>query len=90
MPLNATPRAHSCGGVIYRRIAVQVKTDTYHGLRAFPAVQPAKPGGHVLLNQAGSTACRIVHNPHFDCDDHLPPFGESYWLSLVGRALPLE
>jgi metal-dependent amidase/aminoacylase/carboxypeptidase family protein len=50
----------------------------------FSYMLEARPGAFVFL---GNGATAGLHNPGYDFDDAAIPFGASYWVRLVERAL---
>jgi len=47
-----------------------------------------RPGAFIFLgNGQGEGSCD-VHNPHYDFNDEIIPFGASYFAYLVERNLP--
>jgi hippurate hydrolase len=56
------------------------------GAEDFSFMLNARPGAYILLGN-GDTAG--VHHPAYDFNDDAIPFGASYWVTLVERALPL-
>ncbi len=46
-----------------------------------------KPGCYVWLGNGPGTGGCSLHNPHYDFNDDVLPFGISYWVSLVENAL---
>jgi amidohydrolase len=55
----------------------------------FAFMLEAKPGCYIWAgNGEGEYGCS-VHNPHYDFNDALIPFGAAYWIRLVERALPV-
>lgn len=46
-----------------------------------------KPGCYVWLGNGPGTGGCSLHNPHYDFNDDILPFGISYWVSLVENAL---
>jgi hippurate hydrolase len=54
----------------------------------FAFMLEAKPGCYIWAgNGAGEGGCAI-HNPHYDFNDRLIPFGAAYWVRLAQTALP--
>ena len=45
------------------------------------------PGCYVLAGNGDGTGSCSVHNPHYDFNDQLIPFGAAYWVALVETAL---
>ena len=46
-----------------------------------------KPGCYVWLGNGPGTGGCSLHNPHYDFNDDVLPYGISYWVSLVENAL---
>lgn len=46
-----------------------------------------KPGCYVWLGNGPGTGGCSLHNPHYDFNDDILPFGISYWVRLVENAL---
>ena len=58
------------------------------GAEDFAYMLQAKPGCYVWLgNGPGGGGCTL-HNPHYDFNDDIVPWGISYWVKLVESALP--
>jgi hippurate hydrolase len=59
------------------------------GAEDFAYMLQVKPGCYVWLgNGPGSGGCTL-HNPHYDFNDDIVPWGISYWVKLVESALPV-
>jgi len=59
------------------------------GAEDFAYMLQAKPGCYVWLgNGPGAGGCTL-HNPHYDFNDDILPWGISYWATLVESALPV-
>jgi hippurate hydrolase len=56
------------------------------GAEDFSFMLNARPGAYILIGN-GETAG--VHHPAYDFNDEAIPFGCSYWVRLVERAMPL-
>lgn len=68
--------------------ADQVRSDLplWPGAEDFAYLAEKVPSAFLVLGNGGSAA---LHHPNYDFADAATPFGASYWVRLVERALPL-
>lgn len=52
----------------------------------FAYMLEARPGAYIFIGNGPSAG---LHHPQYNFDDEAIPFGSSYWVRLVERALPL-
>ncbi|MBU9268518.1 M20 aminoacylase family protein [Burkholderia gladioli] len=63
------------------------QTDPLMGSEDFAYMLQQRPGSFVRLgNGVGEDGC-MVHNPHYDFNDHNLPIGAAFWTRLVERYL---
>jgi hippurate hydrolase len=55
----------------------------------FAFMLQAKPGAYVFLGQGGAQGGCFLHNPTYDFNDDVIPFGAGYLAALAEEALPL-
>ncbi|MFZ4535834.1 M20 aminoacylase family protein [Propionivibrio sp.] len=60
------------------------------GAEDFSYMLQVKPGCYVWLGNGPGTGGCSLHNPHYDFNDDILPFGISYWVSLVEGALQAD
>ena len=60
------------------------------GAEDFAYMLQAKPGCYVWLGNGPGTGGCTLHNPHYDFNDDIVPWGISYWVKLVESALPVN
>jgi hippurate hydrolase len=89
--VNSAAEAELCQRVL-RELVGEAKVDTdpqpLMASEDFAFMLEAKPGCYVWAgNGVGEGGCAI-HNPHYDFNDQLIPFGAAYWARLVEAALP--
>lgn len=88
--VNSRAEAELCLGVL-RELAGDDKIDAdplpLMASEDFACMLEAKPGCYVWAgNGVGQGGC-AVHNPGYDFNDQLIPFGAAYWVRLVETAL---
>ncbi len=59
------------------------------GAEDFAYMLQAKPGCYVWLGNGPGVGGCTLHNPHYDFNDAIVPWGISYWVKLVESALPV-
>lgn len=57
------------------------------GAEDFAFMLQEKPGCYVWLGNGPGTGGCTLHNPHYDFNDDILPFGIAYWVRLVENAL---
>ncbi len=57
------------------------------GAEDFAFMLQEKPGCYVWLGNGPGTGGCTLHNPHYDFNDDILPFGIGYWVRLVENAL---
>jgi hippurate hydrolase len=66
---------------------VVAQTDILMGSEDFAFMLQERPGTFLRIgNGVGEDGC-MVHNPHYDFNDHNLPIGAAYWTRLVERYL---
>ena len=56
----------------------------------FSYMLQAKPGAYVFLGQGGQQGGCFLHNPGYDFNDEVIPFGAGYLAALAEESLPLK
>ena len=56
----------------------------------FSYMLQAKPGAYVFLGQGGQQGGCFLHNPGYDFNDEVIPFGAGYLAALVEESLPIK
>ena len=57
------------------------------GAEDFAYMLQKTPGCYVWLGNGSASGGRSLHNPHYDFNDEVLPFGMAYWVRLVETAL---
>lgn len=57
------------------------------GAEDFAFMLQQKPGAYVWLGAGPAEKGRLLHNPHYDFNDEILPWGASFWASLVQRLM---
>ncbi|NMG31080.1 M20 aminoacylase family protein [Aromatoleum evansii] len=88
--INTSDEAALCAAVAGSLPGASVLTDLPPSMGAedFAFYLRHKPGCYVWIgNGPGEGGCTL-HNPHYDFNDAIIPFGVAYWVELVRRLLP--
>ncbi|MBD5805287.1 putative hydrolase YxeP [Azoarcus sp. Aa7] len=88
--INTADEAELCAAVAGSLPGARVLTDLPPSMGAedFAFYLRHKPGCYVWIgNGPGEGGCTL-HNPHYDFNDVIIPFGVAYWVELVRRLLP--
>ncbi|MCK9985061.1 MAG: hypothetical protein AzoDbin1_01533 [Azoarcus sp.] len=88
--INTADEAALCAAVAGSLPGARVLTDLPPSMGAedFAFYLRHKPGCYVWIgNGPGEGGCTL-HNPHYDFNDAIIPFGVAYWVELVRRLLP--
>jgi hippurate hydrolase len=89
--INSTAEAELCVRVLRDLVGedrVDADPQPLMASEDFAFMLEAKPGCYIWAgNGAGDGGCSI-HNPRYDFNDDLIPFGAAYWVRLVETALP--
>ena len=96
-PLSADGEHRSRSGALLPGAEALLGTDKVRknelpsmGAEDFAYMLQEKPGCYVWLgNGPGAGGCTL-HNPHYDFNNELIPYGISYWVRLVETALKRE
>jgi hippurate hydrolase len=56
----------------------------------FSYLLQARPGAYVFLGQGGAEGGCLLHNPDYDFNDEVIPFGAAYLAALAEASLPLR
>jgi hippurate hydrolase len=75
---------------VAREIAGSANVDPDHppmmGAEDFSYMLNERPGCYILVGNGDTAAC---HHPAYDFDDRAIPFGTSYWVRVVEKAMPV-
>ncbi|NMG44237.1 amidohydrolase [Aromatoleum toluvorans] len=88
--INTSDEAAICAEVAAGLPGASVLTDQRPSMGAedFAFYLRHKPGCYVWIgNGPGEGGCTL-HNPHYDFNDSIIPFGVAYWVELARRLLP--
>ncbi|MBB3952126.1 M20 aminoacylase family protein [Aureimonas jatrophae] len=88
--LNHAAEAAFCAEVaaeVAGESAVNRDTVPLMGGEDFSYMLEQRPGAFIFVGNGASAG---LHHPAYDFNDEAIPFGSSYWLTLVERALPLD
>ncbi|MBA3905050.1 MAG: amidohydrolase, partial [Rhodocyclaceae bacterium] len=64
---------------------VDTKVAPVMGAEDFSFMLEARPGAYIFC---GNGASANLHHPAYDFNDEAIPFGSSYWIRLVEKAMP--
>lgn len=78
--------AAEVGEMVFGPTNVVRDFDPTMGAEDFSYMLQAKPGAYLLLGQGGSAGCHL-HNPQYDFNDEVIPWGAGYLASLAETAL---
>ena len=60
------------------------------GSEDFAFMLEKKPGCYIFAGNGDGEGTCMVHNPRYDFNDEVTPFGAAYWVRLAETALPAE
>jgi len=89
--INSKPETDICASVLTNSFGADSVTTEFAALMGsedFAFMLLEKPGCYILAGNGAEEGSCMVHNPRYDFNDSLTPWGVTYWIDLVHELLP--
>jgi amidohydrolase len=90
--INSSNEAAVCSSVLCDLVGTEHVDTNWTPLMAgedFAFMLLEKPGCYIIAGNGDGTGGCSVHNPNYDFNDQLIPYGAAYWVRLVEASLPV-